>query len=148
MIWSIINRKDLFPSVLVTVRAPVDVLGKVEIKDNISVVSWHMPASITPMSYAISVKSDDNIKKMISKAGNFVINFMGYEQKSIVLSCEKQDGSFVDLFEFLGITKANSEKVESPRIMEAKAALECRVDHELESGDHTIFIGKVVGTET
>ena len=145
MIWSIINRDDLFPSVLVTVRAPFDVLGKEEVKDNISVVSWHMPASLTPMSYAISVKSDDNVKRMISKAGNFVVNFMGYDQKSIVLSCENQDGLFVDLFEFLGITRMDSDKVESPRIKEAKVFIECRVDQELESGDHTIFVGRVVG---
>jgi flavin reductase (DIM6/NTAB) family NADH-FMN oxidoreductase RutF len=35
--------------------------------------------------------------------------------------------------------------VESPRVKEAKEVLECEVEHELESGDHTIFIGKVVG---
>ena len=145
MIWSITQREDLFPSVLITVRAPFNMLGKQEVKDNISVVSWHMPASFTPSKYAISVPSDDNARRMISGAGNFVINFMGYEQKSIVLSCENQDGLFVDLFEFLGITKAFSDMVESPRIKEAKAFLECEVEQELDSGDHTIFIGKVVG---
>ena len=145
MIWNIINRDDLFPSVLVSVRAPFEILGRTELKDNITVVSWHMPASITPTKYAISIPSDDNIRRMISRAGNFVINFMGYEHKSIVLSAENQDGLFVDLFEFLGVTKADSDYVESPRIKEAKVCLECEVDQELESGDHTIFIGRVLG---
>ena len=145
MIWNIINRDDLFHSVLISVRAPSEVLGRTEVRDSISVVSWHMPASITPMSYAISVRSDNSIKDMISKAGNFVINFMGNDQKSIVLSAENQDGLFVDLFDFLGISRADSDFVESPKIKEARAALECEVDQELDSGDHTIFIGKVVG---
>ena len=144
MIWSIINREDLFPSVLVSVRAPFNLLGKEEVKDNISVVSWHMPASVTPLSYAISVKSEDNIAGMIRKAGNFVINFMGYEQKSIVLNAENQDGAMTDLFEFLGLSRAESILVESPRINEAKVFLECEVKQELESGDHTIFIGRIV----
>jgi len=144
MIWSIINREDLFPSILVSVRAPLEVLGKKELKDSIGVVSWHMPASVDPMSYAISIRTDDNIKKMISRAGNFVVNFMSFEHKSIVLSAESQDGLFVDLFEFLGITKADSELVESPGIKEAKVSLECEVHQELESGDHTVFIGRVL----
>jgi len=145
MIQNIIDREDLFPRVLVSVRAPLSVLGKSEVKDAISVVDWHMPANIRPMKYAISVRSDDNIKRMISIAGNFVINFMSHEHKSIVLSCENQDSLFVDLFEFLGVTKEEADMVESPRIGEAKEFLECEVDHELDSGDHTIFVGKVVG---
>ena len=145
MIWDIINRDDLFHRVLISVRAPSEVLGRTEVRDNISVVSWHMPASITPTKYAISIPTDNNVKQMISKAGNFVVNFMGDDQKSIVLSAEHQDGLFVDLFDFLGISRADSDFVESPKIKEARAVLECEVDQELDSGDHTIFIGKVVG---
>ena len=92
----------------------------------------------------LSVPSDENIRRMISKAGNFVVNFMSVTQKSIVLSAEKQDGLFVNLFEFLGLSKENSALVESPRIREAKLFLECEVKQELDSGDHTIFLGRVV----
>lgn len=145
MIWSIIQRNDLFPSVLISVRARMDVLGREQLKDNISVVGWHMPANLEPMKYAVSIPSGDSIKKMISQAGNFVVNFMSQEQKSIVLSAENQDGLFVDLFEFLGVSKVDSDRIESPRIREAKIVLECQVDQELDSGDHTIFVGRVVG---
>jgi flavin reductase (DIM6/NTAB) family NADH-FMN oxidoreductase RutF len=145
MINKIINRNDLFPKVLVSVRAPVSVLGVNEVKDNIGVIDWHMPVSIRPMKYSISVKSGDSLKKMINRAGNFVVNFMDVNQESIVLSCEKHDGLFVDLFEKNNLSKADSDYVESPRIKEAKAVLECEVEQELDSGDHTIFIGRVVG---
>jgi len=145
MLSNIINRDDLYSKVLVSVRAPHAVFGKVEMKDSISVVDWHMPASISPMSYVISVRSDDTMRDMIRSAGNFVVNFMGHEQKSIVLSCEGQDGLFMDLFEFLGVSKLDSEKVESPRVGEAKAVLECELMQEMDSGDHTVFIGRVLG---
>jgi flavin reductase (DIM6/NTAB) family NADH-FMN oxidoreductase RutF len=145
MIKNIINREDLFPKVLVSVRAPAIVLGVEEEKDNLGVIDWHMPVSIHPMKYAISVRSDDNLKGMISKAGNFVVNFMDVKHKSIVLKCENQDGLFTDLFARIGISKSEADMVESPRIREAKEVLECEVEHELESGDHTIFIGRVVG---
>jgi flavin reductase (DIM6/NTAB) family NADH-FMN oxidoreductase RutF len=148
MLNSIINRDDLYPRVLVSVRAPLSFMGKSEIRDSLSVVEWHMPASVNPMGYAISVRRDDNIRNMISSAGNFVVNFMGSEQSSIVLSCEGQDGMFVDLFEYLGISKTSSEKVESPTIAEAKAVLECEVISELDSGDHTIFLGRVLGSKS
>jgi len=145
MIDSIIKQPDLLPKLLVSVRAPLEVLGKRELKDNISVVDWHMPVSTAPNKYAISLKSNDTTSRMIKGAGNFVINFMGAEHQSVVLSCENRDGMFLDLFETLGVTKVEADMVESPRIKEAKAVLECEVEHELESGDHTIFIGKVVG---
>ena len=145
MIWSILARDDLLPRVLVSVRAPLSLMGKEELKDNISVVDWHMPVSLSPTKYAISVRSDDTIHRMIRSSGNFVVNFMSSEHKSILSSCENQDGLFIDLFDFLGVTRIDSDYIDSPRIKEAKEALECEVDHELESGDHTIFIGRVVG---
>lgn len=145
MLNKIINRNDLFPKVLVSVRAPVKALGIDEIRDNLGVIDWHMPVSIHPMKYSISVKNDHAIKDMISKAGNFVVNFMDVKQENIVLSCEEHNGLFVDVFEKTGINKAGSDYIESPRIKEAKAVLECEVEQELESGDHTIFIGRVVG---
>jgi flavin reductase (DIM6/NTAB) family NADH-FMN oxidoreductase RutF len=145
MINKIISRNDLHPKVLVSVRAPARVLGSEEVKDNIGVIDWHMPVSIRPMKYSISVKSNDSLKNMISKAGNFVVNFMDASQSKIVLSCEMHDGLLVDLFEKNNLIKSDSDYVESPRIKEAKAVLECEVEQELESGDHTIFIGRVVG---
>jgi flavin reductase (DIM6/NTAB) family NADH-FMN oxidoreductase RutF len=145
MINNIINRDDLYSKVLVSVRAPHANFGKIELKDNISVVDWHMPASSSPMSYVISIKSDDNTRDMIRNAGNFVVNFMSHEQKSIVLSCEGQDGLYIDLFDFLGVSKIDSDKIESPRVGEAKVALECELLQEMDSGDHTIFIGRVLG---
>jgi 3-hydroxy-9,10-secoandrosta-1,3,5(10)-triene-9,17-dione monooxygenase reductase component len=145
MIKRILEREDLFPKVLVSVRAPVTVLGVEGDKDNIGVIDWHMPVSIHPTKYAISVRSDDNLKCMISKAGNFVVNFMGNAHRKVVMRCEGQDGLYTDLFWALGINKSDADMVESPRISEAKEVLECEVEDELESGDHTIFIGKVVG---
>jgi len=145
MINKIISRNDLHPKVLVSVRAPVSVLGVNEVRDNLGVIDWHMPVSLRPMKYSISVKSDDSIKKMIGTAGNFVVNFMHINQESIVLSCENHNGLFVDLFEKNKLSKVDSDYVESPRIKEAKLVLECEVEQEMDSGDHTIFIGRVVG---
>jgi flavin reductase (DIM6/NTAB) family NADH-FMN oxidoreductase RutF len=145
MLNKIISRDDLFHKVLVSVRAPARVFGTEEIKDNLGVIDWHMPVSIHPMKYSISVRSDDNLKKMISRAGNFVVNFMGLNQSKIVLSCEMHDGLFVDLFEKNNLSKIDSDYVESPRIRQAQAVLECEVEQELEGGDHTVFIGRVVG---
>ena len=145
MIRSIISREDLFPKPLISVRAPMSVLGKDAVRDGLGVVEWHMPASIVPMKYAISVRSDDNLAKMISRAGNFVINFMGEEHQGLVLSCESHDCLLVDLFSALSISKSDADMVESPRVKEAKAFLECEVEQELESGDHVLFLGRVVG---
>jgi flavin reductase (DIM6/NTAB) family NADH-FMN oxidoreductase RutF len=145
MLKNIIGRNDLLPKVLVSVRAPADVLGVEQVRDNLAVVDWHMPVSFKPAKYAVGVRTDSSIKKMISKASNFVVNFMGHEHRNVVLLHEHQDGLFTDLFFSMGFAKSDADMVESPRVKEAEAVLECEVEHELETGDHTIFIGRIVG---
>jgi flavin reductase (DIM6/NTAB) family NADH-FMN oxidoreductase RutF len=147
MLQNIIRRDDVHKNVLVSVRSSSEYPNTSLDKDALSIVDWHMAASINPLRYTISVLSTHGTRKMISKSGNFVVNFMGKEHGPKLAMFHSQDGSLVDLFSLIGLGKKESEKVESPSVLEAKARLECEVVQELESGDHTLFIGRVLHTE-
>ncbi len=134
-------------TVLVTCRSQVKVLNKEIVKDNIITLDWHMPTSFKPEIYAISVGKTRFSMELIRKSKVFVVNFMPYSFKDAVLRCGRVSGKHVDKFEDTGLTKVETEKLDCPRIKEAVAWLECEVIGELETGDHIIFIGKVVNSE-
>jgi flavin reductase (DIM6/NTAB) family NADH-FMN oxidoreductase RutF len=147
MLTKITERTDLHPSVLVSVRSSKSVFGKEDVVDALGVVDWHMPASASPMGYAISVRNDDNIRDMISKAGNFVVNFLAKDQERAAILGKGHMLGFLDGFSQLGVEKADCERVESPRVKDARAFLECELIQELESGDHTVFLGRIVNAK-
>ena len=134
-------------TVLVTCRSHVKVLNKEIVKDNIITLDWHMPTSFNPELYAISIGKTRFSLEFVRQSKAFVVNFMPYSLKDMVLRCGRVSGKHVDKFKDTGLTKADGEKLDCPRIKEALAWLECEVVDEFETGDHIIFIGKVVNSE-
>jgi len=43
------------------------------------------------------------------------------------------------------LTPLRAEKVKAPLIKECVASLECKVHSQFPTGDHTIFVGEIVG---
>ena len=133
--------------VLVTSRAEANVLGKTSVKDNIITVAWHMPTSFEPFLYAISVGKTRFSAKLISESKCFVVNFVSFDMKEKALLVGTKSGEHTDKFAESGLTKEDADKVDCPRIKEAMGYVECEVIDEIETGDHVIYIGKVVHSE-
>lgn len=133
--------------VLVTAKEEVTVLGKKQIKDNIITLAWHMPTSFEPMLYAISVGKTRFSCKLIKESKAFVVNFVPYTLEKEVLFCGTRSGEHMDKFKEAGLTREEARKIDCPRIKEALAYLECEVVNEIETGDHIIFVGKVIHSE-
>jgi len=53
----------------------------------------------------------------------------------------------MDKFKESGLTKEEADNIDCVRIKEAIGYHECEVVNEVDAGDHTIFIGKVVNSE-
>ncbi len=134
-------------AVCVTCRAEADIMGKKQVKDNIFTVSWHMPTSHFPELYAISVSPKRFSYELIKKSGVFCINFITTEHKDRLLFCGRNSGRHMDKFRESGFTKEECERIDCCRIKEAGGYLECEVIEEVKTGDHTIFIGKVLKGE-
>ncbi|MBN1792094.1 flavin reductase family protein [Candidatus Woesearchaeota archaeon] len=148
MLKELVERKDLHSAVLVGVRSQRALFGKAADADILGVVNWHMPAGSSPMGYSISVPRETDLQKAISKSGSFAVNFMGAKHGSLIDFHAGTDGSFSDLFSLLKVTKKECEKIDAPRVAEAEAVLECEVLQEMDSGDHTVFVGRVLHGES
>jgi len=133
--------------ILVSSRAHINIMGKEQLKDDIITLAWHMPTSFNPELYAISVGKTRFSHKLISESKVFVVNFIPYELKKEALFCGTKSGEHIDKFKESGLTKEEAQSIDCPRIKEAIGYHECEVINEIETGDHTIFVGKIVNSE-
>lgn len=123
-------------TILLTCRA--------EGKDNIMTLDWHTPLSFEPMLYAVSIGKTRYSLELVKKSKVFVVNFMAKKYEKEVLFCGRHSGKNIDKFKETGLHKEESETIDCPRVKEALGCLECKVEKEIEVGDHILFIAKVL----
>ena len=131
-------------TMLVTCRSHVTVMGKRVERDNVITLDWHMPVSFEPQLYAIAIGTSRFSHKIITEGKCFVVNFMPLSMKDAAIYCGRRSGEHLNKFEGAGLKTHEAENVDCPRIVGALGYLECEVIQEIDAGDHTIFIGKVM----
>lgn len=129
-------------------RQTVLVTSRYSGKENIITLSWHSPVSFSPELYCIMVAFTRFSHDLIKNSEVFCVNFMSIEHEKEVLFCGTESGKDVDKFEKTGLTKEECKKIDCCRIKEALGYLECRVVNAVKAGDHTIFVGEVINSES
>jgi len=112
-------------------------------KDNVMTLDWHTPLSFAPMMYAVSVGKTRFSLGLIKKSKVFVVNFMSKDFESKILFCGRNRGEKMDKFKKAGLEKEEADTINCPRIKQSLGYLECKVEKEVETGDHILFIAKV-----
>ena len=117
---------------------------------NSSPYSWAFPLSFNPPLIGIGVGGKHKFTYINSKkTGEFVVCVVSEDFGQQAVDCEKNHNAGDKLWETFGLHTENSKKVNVPRIKEAKAILECRVEQFVElKGDHIILVGKVLYAES
>lgn len=111
---------------------------------NILTIAWTgILASQPPKTY-ISVRPSRHSYKILKENPEFVINL-----PSVSLARETDyvgiyTGAKVDKWEKTGLTKAKSEKVDTPTIAECPIALECRVCEIIPMVSHDVFMADIL----
>jgi len=126
-------------TILLTCRA--------EGKDNIITLDWHTILSFEPMMYAVSIGKTRFSFNLIKFSKVFVVNFMSKDFKKEVLFCGQNSGKILDKFKETGLEPEEAETIDCPKIKQALGYLECKVEKEIEVGDHVLFIAKVSKAE-
>ena len=116
-------------------------------KDNIITLDWHTPLSFDPMMYAVSIGKTRYSLELVKKSKVFVVNFMSKDFEKEILFCGRHSGRNFDKFKETGLEKEEAQTIDCPRIKQALGYLECRVEKEIEAGDHILFITKVQKAE-
>lgn len=121
----------------------VSCIGKTG-RPNIITLAWAMPTSLNPPMVAISVAPKRYSHSLIEETKEFVVNVPAMNILKETLFCGRVSGKNHDKFKEAGLTPIPSEKLKTPIIKECVAHLECKLNRQFTTGDHTIFVGRVV----
>ena len=121
----------------------VSCIGKAA-KPNITTAAWAMPTSIDPPLLAISLAPKRHSHTLIEESGEFIVNIPTLELLQAVYACGSFTGRSFDKFKKANLTPMPAKKVKAPAIRECIAHLECKVDSKFTTGDHTVFVGKIL----
>ncbi len=113
-------------------------------KPNVTTLAWAMPTSQKPALVAISLAPGRHSHTLIEESGEFTINIPPIDILTAVMACGAFSGRSFDKFKKAGLTPVPGKKVKAPAIQECLAHIECTVEDKFTTGDHTVFIGKVV----
>lgn len=111
---------------------------------NVLPLAWAMPTSREPALVAVSIGLNRYSHGLIEESGEFVINLPTVDIVNETLACGRTSGKTSDKFAETGLTPVPARKVKAPIIKECAAHLECKVHSQFKTGDHTIFVGKVI----
>jgi flavin reductase (DIM6/NTAB) family NADH-FMN oxidoreductase RutF len=109
-------------------------------------VAWATRTSIEPFLIMISIDHRRYSHECLQMHKEFVLNYPSEDQAEGAWICGTRSGRDVDKIKLAGFKLVDSKVVKVPTIEGATVAFECKVLDQFETGDHTVFVGKVVGT--
>jgi len=111
---------------------------------NIITLAWSMPTSINPPMVAISIAPKRYSHSLIEETKEFVVNVPTMDIVKETLFCGRRNGRIYDKFKETKLTPLPAKIVKPPIIKECVAHLECELDQQMTTGDHTLLIGRVL----
>jgi flavin reductase (DIM6/NTAB) family NADH-FMN oxidoreductase RutF len=113
---------------------------------NVMAAAWITPVSHEPTLIAVSIHPSRYTHDLIKKGGAFILNLPGRPLLEKVQKCGTLSGGEVDdKFAAAGLTRGAGRRVGAPWVEECLAHVECGLLEALELGDHTLFVGEVLG---
>ncbi|MFH0987065.1 MAG: flavin reductase family protein [Candidatus Micrarchaeota archaeon] len=110
------------------------------------IAGWNMKCSSEPPMFAVSLQKRGYTHKLIQQSGEFVIAVPNKKLEKEVIFFGTKHGNEVDKFKESKIAPAKAKFVKLPLIKDATVNFECKLEKEIDSGDHIIFIGKILAS--
>ncbi len=116
-------------------------------RPNIITVAWTgIINSNPPMTY-ISVRPERYSHRIISEAGEFVVNLTTRELVRAADFCGVRSGRDLNKFEALSLTPFPGSTVSAPLIAESPLSFECKVTEVKRLGSHDMFLALITGVQ-
>ena len=108
---------------------------------NVFTATWVSQCSFEPPLLMVAVRCDSYSHEMLRRGGAFALNLVGKDQQEVLSrffkTVHRVGSKLNDVSFHTGATGA-------PLLDLAVSALECRVTHFHEAGDHSIFVGEII----
>lgn len=107
-------------------------------------LGWTMITSSEPPMMAISVGLTRHSLSAIRQGGEFVIAFPSVAMESDMKFFGTKSGRDMDKIAARGTMTQPATKIDCVLLYDAVANFECKLEAELETGDHVILVGQIV----
>jgi len=115
-------------------------------KDNPIAIGWTMITSGDPPMMALSLGRGRHSLKAIRHSGEFVIAFPSREMDGDVLYYGSHSGADTDKLADRSALTEPATEVSTVLLSGAVANFECKVEHDIETGDHVLIVGRIVAS--
>lgn len=133
--------------VYITQPSPVVLVSTINKEDieNVAPFAMFMNCSSKPHMIAIAISSKTDTYRNIKQTGEFIIGI----PKENMLDKLYKAGEKVNIseFEITNLTPYNSKELKCKRIQECIVNIDCKFENEIETGNHNIIVGKVIGCD-
>lgn len=119
-----------------------------EDKIDITPIGWAMLGSSNPRTWAVGIAKRHYSHKAILDTKEFMVCLPHVSQKKDVLFCGSCSGWKVDKIPKTKFKILPAKKVKTPLIDKSLACFECKLIDQMETSDHTIFLGEIVAAYT
>lgn len=135
------------PNQLGVAPSPVVLVSSGDMQNsNIATIGWSGIINSEPMIVYVSIRPSRFSNEIITKTKEFVINLPDEKLVKVADFCGTKSGREVNKFEFCGLTKKRSSKINVPYIEECPINLECQVVDIQKFASHEMFVAEVVCT--
>ena len=107
-------------------------------------VSWLMQSSFKPPMIVNCVKQDSGSHQMLKNTGVFTISFLDNTQKDLAAKFFRPQSRVGNKFE--DVEFYQGAETGCPIIADSLGYVECKVVGSVGEGDHTVFVGEVIGS--
>lgn len=113
-------------------------------RDNLFAVTWNMPLRKNPPMLAILSGKGHFSYPLLESTGEFGINIVDASHVDALLGCGKTSGrNELDKFARFGLTREPATHIRAPRVAEAVANLECRVDRIVDVEGSALIVARI-----
>ena len=109
-------------------------------------LGWVMCASHDPPMLAVGIGKTRYSFEVFRHTRQFVVAFPSESQEDETMLFGTKSGRDMDKFAEAGTALEPAEKIDCVLMTDAVANFECELVGEMETGDHYIFVGQVVGS--
>jgi flavin reductase (DIM6/NTAB) family NADH-FMN oxidoreductase RutF len=138
--------RKAFPKLFVRTAVVITTISERGIS-NAAPFSFNSPISFDPPLYGFSCNPAHDTWRNIQANGEFVVNVVGKDLAECMYILEADYPYEDSEIAHAGLTEAQAKAVKPPRIREALAWIECKLEKSVELGDHIWITGRVVAAE-
>ena len=110
------------------------------------VCGWSTICSSDPSMMAVALWKKGYTHKLVQNTKEFVVAIPNKEMESIIHVFGENHGDKVDKFKLSKVKTSEAKFVKVPLLSDATMNFECKLEKEVDSGDHILFVGRVVAS--